>query len=169
MENIYKPTNFYCTEVLDVATYFNDFSEIVLDTNLGAPTVRGNLSNLLEEVKHSAVTDLQDACRFLLFKITCQNKAPNYSSINHLTCPNELGPIELPDTILSQHKLHITPYPVTMESKANLTTIATREKFKKKPVKYAQYRHQVRQEFETNIMVSNDNSICYNANENANV
>lgn len=62
--------------------------------------------------------------------------------------------IELPDTILSQHKLHITPYPVTAESVNNLRTIAVREEFKEQPENYAKYRHQMRQEFETNIMVN---------------
>lgn len=61
--------------------------------------------------------------------------------------------MEQPDTILCQHKLTFTS-PVTASSKEKLKTIEVREKFKDQPKLYAKYRHEIRHEFETNIMVS---------------
>lgn len=155
MENIYKPSDFYCTELLDTKKHFSDFSDLVLKTNLGASNIKDNFSAIAGDVKQSTITDLQNICR--LFYNSVGQLYVIYktflSSISKLTCSREVGPLELPDTILSQHKLHIIPHPVTMVTADNLKTIETREKFKEEPEKYSKYRHQVRQEFETNIMV----------------
>lgn len=77
-------------------------------------------------------------------------------SVDKLTCGKEVGPAELPATILSQYKLHIQPYPVTQAAIKNLKTVETRERFQDDPEDYSKYRHTMRQEFETHIMVINN-------------
>lgn len=158
MENIYKPSEFFCTELIDVEKHFSDFSKLVLETDLGSPNLKDNVAHLLGDIKRGTLNDLQNACRFEFFFKLTSNHAGIFS-IDKLKCPKEVQPVEQPDTILSQHRLTLT-CPVTSASKQNLRTIEEREKFKEDPHNYAKYRHEVRHEFETNIMV-HKNSINY--------
>lgn len=160
MENIYKPIEFFCTDLLDAEKHFDHFSKLVLETNVGARSLKENVTHLLGDIKHGTISDLQNACRyvytFIWFKINQHIISLIGFSIDKLKCDKEVQPVEQPDTILSQHRLVLTN-PVTSTSKQKLRTIEIRDTFKDEPKEYAKYRHQVRHEFETNIMVRNSN------------
>lgn len=74
MENIYKPSEFFCTELIDVEKHFTDFSKQVLETDLGSQNLKDNINHLLGDIKRGTLNDLQNACRFaFLFKLTQNN------------------------------------------------------------------------------------------------
>lgn len=159
MESIYKPSEFFCTEPIEVQKHFADFSRLLQETDSRASTIKENLSHLMGDVKQSKVNQLHAMCRYAFWGQVAGTYVYLFScSIEKLDCGKEPEPMAKPDIIKSQLKLNVH-YPVTPASKKNLRTIATKEKFKDDPQSYAKYRHQVRQEFETDIIVSDSKFI----------
>lgn len=64
MENIYKPSEFFCTELMNAEEHFKEFSTHVLKTNLGSSTLKTNIAHLLGDIKQKDFIDLQKTCRF---------------------------------------------------------------------------------------------------------
>lgn len=65
MENIYKPSDFFCTELMDIDEHFKKFSKVVMETNPNASTLKGNVAHLLGDVKQTLFNELQKSCRFV--------------------------------------------------------------------------------------------------------